>query len=81
MKKTGRREINKPDPDKLPDIADALGVPVDALFDPAAKHIKKSAKNSARKGNRLSKVQAKFQKLKPNEQRLILSQIDSWTKR
>lgn len=72
------REIAKPDPDKLPEIAKALDVTIDVLFEPELRLLKKSARSEGpRKNSRLSKIQMVYDKLPASTQRLILKQIES----
>ena len=72
------REKAKLDPDKLPQIAEILGVSVAVLFDPELRLLTKSAQNEGPRGNsRLSKIQELFEKLPTATQRLVLKQVES----
>jgi transcriptional regulator with XRE-family HTH domain len=75
------REKTKPDADKIPEIAEILGYPIQVLFNPELRFYKESEiHKSPRKGSRLSKVQEAFEKLSPNDQRFLLKQIEGMSK-
>ena len=75
------REINKPDPDKIPEIAEALGYPVQVLFNPELRFYKESEiHKSPKKGTRLSRIQEAFEKLSSSDQRFLLKQIEGMGK-
>ena len=65
------RGKKKPEMDKLPVIALALGVSVDALIGQKPAQTQSTAKRSTR----LAKVQELFEGLKPLEQQFVLKQI------
>ena len=72
------REINKIDADKLPLLAEILGVSIETIFNPELRLYKKSAASEAvRKGSRLSKIQELFEKLPATTQRIVLRQVES----
>jgi transcriptional regulator with XRE-family HTH domain len=72
------REKAKLDTDKLPQLAEILGVSIEVIFNPELRLLKKSVATSAvRKGSRLSKIQELFDKLPASTQRIVLRQVES----
>jgi len=66
------RGAKKPEMDRMPAIAEALGVGVEELYGKAAK---RPLPAKTHKNKRTVKVQELFEKLPQNEQRVLLKQI------
>jgi transcriptional regulator with XRE-family HTH domain len=76
------REINKPDPDNLPHIAELLGYSIETLFNPDLRYLKDSEiHKKPRKGSRLTKIQEVFDKLSSSDRRFLLKQVEGLVKR
>lgn len=73
------RGINKPDPDKIPNIAKALGVSVDELYD-VPKEVIQNPVERNHKNTRVSKITGIVQKLKPEAQRTVLNLVKNLAK-
>jgi len=71
----------KPEMDKVPKLAKILGVSIEELFGTKPTAHKGNTKSKFHGNKRVIKLAESFEKLKPAEQRLVLSQVESMAKR